>query len=348
MGESRVTGSNTIAARRARPRRRAAWSAGGAIVVLALAGIGQIGLAGNAPAPGPGPGRYAPGGETAFERAGASFPGAALYTRSDDTGGTATINGATLAPVGPAARPFLLAGTLGDRLRAEQCLTAAVYYEAALEPDDGQRAVAQVVLNRVAHPAYPDSVCGVVYQGSERATGCQFSFSCDGAMARSPMAAFWTRARRVAERALAGYVYRPVGLATHYHTSAVAPFWAPSLDFVGTIGAHRFYRWRGLAGQPQAFYARYVGNEPVPGPSPRRIAASAAPAPLDPLALARAFERSQPAAPAPLAAPAYAEPAVPAAAIPAMASKLAVERPQSGAVRPEYQNSGRWLREPGS
>ena len=79
----------------------------------------------------------------------------------------------------PAARAFLdRAATKGDRLRALECLTAAVYYEAGSEPVEGQRAVAQVVLNRVRHPAYPNSVCGVVFEGAERTTGCQFTFTC--------------------------------------------------------------------------------------------------------------------------------------------------------------------------
>ena len=110
----------------------------------------------------------------------------------------------------PAARPFGIAfATPADRLRAVECLTAAVYYEAAVESTAGQQAVAQVVLNRVRHPAYPRTVCGVVFQGQERATGCQFTFTCDGALRRTPSAAGWARARRVAEEALAGKVFAP-------------------------------------------------------------------------------------------------------------------------------------------
>src|SRR3546814_18161788 len=81
-----------------------------------------------------------------------------------------------------------------DRARALTCLADAVYYEAASESDAGQRAVAQVVLNRVRHPAFPATVCGVVFQGSERASGCQFSFACDGAMARTPSGEAWRKA----------------------------------------------------------------------------------------------------------------------------------------------------------
>jgi hypothetical protein len=140
-------------------------------------------------------------------------------------------------------------------------MTAAIYYEAAYETTDGQRAVAQVVLNRMRHPAFPKTVCGVVFQGSTRATGCQFTFTCDGALARQPTDEGWARARKVAEAALNGHVMRKVGNATHYHAAYVAPYWSPSLVKVGTIGAHIFYRWTGGAGLPPAFGGRYAGGE---------------------------------------------------------------------------------------
>jgi hypothetical protein len=148
-------------------------------------------------------------------------------------------------------------------MRSVDCLTAAIYYEAANEPEDGQRAVAQVVLNRVRHPHYPQSVCGVVFQGHQRSTGCQFSFTCDGSLRRTPMANLWERARKVAQEALAGYVHRAVGWATHYHANYVFPYWAPSLAKVGQIGAHIFYRWDGGWGRPGAFVGRYAGAEPA-------------------------------------------------------------------------------------
>jgi spore germination cell wall hydrolase CwlJ-like protein len=160
------------------------------------------------------------------------------------------------------ARPMNI--PLGDGvnfLRSLDCMTAAIYYEAAGEPADGQRAVAQVVLNRVRHVAYPHSVCGVVFQGSERETGCQFSFTCDGSMARIPSRGGWLRARQVAGAALGGLVYAPVGLATHYHADYVVPYWASSLLKVSTIGRHIFYRWPGLWGKSDAFTSRYQGNE---------------------------------------------------------------------------------------
>ena len=118
----------------------------------------------------------------------------------------------------PPARPFVFAGDETDLARATDCLAAAQLFEAG---DDavGEEAVAQVVLNRVRHPAFPKTVCGVVFQGQERTTGCQFTFTCDGALARTPGETAWARAREIARRALAGKVYAPVGYATHSHTS---------------------------------------------------------------------------------------------------------------------------------
>ena len=163
------------------------------------------------------------------------------------------------------AQPFSMgsAGAAG-RANALECLTSAIYYEAGQESTDGQRAVAQVVLNRVRHPAFPSSVCGVVYQGSTRQTGCQFTFTCDGSMTRGPMRDSWDRARKVAEAALAGAVYGPVGNATHYHANYVFPYWAPTLAKTAVVGAHLFYRWAGGWGQPNAFSQRYSGHEANP------------------------------------------------------------------------------------
>ena len=164
----------------------------------------------------------------------------------------------------PAARPFSLGfASEADRLRSVECLTAAIYYEAANEPLDGQRAVAQVVLNRVRHPAYPSTVCGVVFEGARRSTGCQFSFTCDGSLRRAPIPAIWDRARSVAEAALNGYVYGRVGWSTHYHANYVVPYWASSLVKAANVGLHIFYRWRGGWGRGPAFTSRYAGVEPV-------------------------------------------------------------------------------------
>ncbi|MDF0543232.1 cell wall hydrolase [Sphingobium sp. H39-3-25] len=164
------------------------------------------------------------------------------------------------------ARPFTVPlGNGVNFLRSLDCMTAAIYYEAANEPVDGQRAVAQVILNRVRHVAYPHTVCGVVFQGWERRTGCQFSFTCDGSMARIPSRQGWLRARGIASAALSGLVYAPAGLSTHYHADYVVPYWASSLLKVQTIGRHIFYRWPGLWGKLAAFASPYAGNEmPIP------------------------------------------------------------------------------------
>jgi hypothetical protein len=321
--------------------------------------------------------RYQPTDGLPFEHSGENFPGSAFYYL-DDSGSLvlptpAIITSDTTTP--PAAGEFVrgvtLTGSLSDHARALQCLTAAIYYEAAMEPDAGQQAVAQVILNRMMHPSYPNTVCGVVYQGSERVTGCQFTFSCDGAMARAPSALYWARARRVAERAMAGYVYRPVGTATHYHTTEVSPYWAPSLDYIGTIGAHRFYRWKGAAGRSAAFRDRYVGAEPFPGPKPRAaFVRTDGVDPLDPLVLARAYEAARLKAEAenafsleaqrlgraaPAAGPAAAIAGAPAPVYSSDVVKRggdAVFRgsnlPDNSQVRPEYRNSGQWIRQPGT
>ena len=169
-------------------------------------------------------------------------------------------------PIRP-MKPFVLARTSPEYGRALQCLSQAVYYEAAREPQLGQEGVAQVVLNRMRHPAYPKSVCGVVYQGSARVTGCQFTFTCDGSLRWTPQAALWTRARSVAERALAGYVDKTVGSATHYHAQYVAPYWAPTLVKMTQVGQHIFYRWTGPWGEPPAFTGRYAGGEAYLSPA---------------------------------------------------------------------------------
>ncbi|MDG5747216.1 cell wall hydrolase [Qipengyuania sp. XHP0207] len=288
-----------------------------------------------------------------FEIAGENFPGSAFYYLEDaprlttdlaelrqEEGVLETVEFAESHGAGAAAQAFRSAGGGLDKARALQCLAMAVYYEAASESYSGQQAVAQVVLNRVAHPAYPASVCGVVFQGSERQTGCQFTFTCDGSLRRSPSRSGYARAQSIALAALAGEVYAPVGLATHYHTNYVNPYWASSLDYIRTIGAHRFYRWKGRAGTPGAFTDAYAGVEPgaasavrraeveMPGPvraepPPSNSAIGVGPASSAPVGAARAETQ-----PAPASAP---------------LDKL----PQSGRVREEYANSGRWIRQPG-
>ena len=310
-----------------------------------------------------------------FEQSGASFPGSAFYYIApteqlpQDYAGTssdAARAGAGLVDFasGPIARAMRLDHSGVDRTRALECLTAAIYYEAASEPDQGQRAVAQVVLNRVAHPAFPNTVCGVVYQGSERTTGCQFSFTCDGALARVPSRFFWSRARDVAALALSGYVEPSVGLATHYHTNAVHPYWAPSLHFITAIGAHRFYSLMGRAGDSGTFRFAFGGGEPVAAPHPHSAAADKLPDPaLDPLALQRAYDSGVKTAQA--SGSPHADESPSALAQPGPAPRYSVEiqsrggdrqysgdklpgsQPGTHGVKPEYQQSGNWIAQPG-
>jgi hypothetical protein len=182
---------------------------------------------------------------------------------------------------------------------------------------------------------------------------CQFTFACDGAMARAPERRNWLRASRVASAALGGQVYAKVGLATHYHTQAIWPRWGKSLVMTNIVGAHIFHRWRGRWGMPDAFRAPYLGREPVPGPylpvaqqlailKGQGIAPGAGPLP----ALTGAAAPLPDAAPAPLlpGALAPAPPGAPAAAAPAAPSYTDPRLNQSGQVREEFSKSGEWKR----
>ena len=171
-------------------------------------------------------------------------------------------------PDKPASSFRLDAGTgTSAKDNAVTCLAQAVYYEAASEGYEGGRAVAQIVLNRVRHPGFPATVCGVVYQGSDRPTGCQFSFTCDGSLLRPPVATIFQRSRKIAEKALAGDVFAPVGHSTHYHADYVLPYWADSLDKTVQIGRHIFYRLRGSLGDAHLFRKAYGGIEVIPQPT---------------------------------------------------------------------------------
>lgn len=226
---------------------------------------------------------------------------------------------------GAAAAPFVMPSlSPQDFWRAEQCLTAALYYEAASESEAGQRAVAQVVLNRVRHPAWPKTICGVVYQGSDR-PGCQFSYACDGAMQRRPDPRIWAQVAQLAREALSGRVYAPVGMATHYHTLQVNPVWNRHFIITAVLGNHIFYRLPGEQSAPHRFKMAYAGAEPYPAPLPWR---------------GPAIERAAPnqAAPTDLAARATASKRVLAEADIYIPGAL----PQSE-VLPQFRQSGSWL-----
>jgi hypothetical protein len=213
-----------------------------------------------------------------------------------------------------------------DQMRSLDCLAQAIYYEAASESEDGQRAVAQVVLNRVRHPAWPNTVCGVVYQGPMRAGGgCQFTFTCDGSLMRSAGGPVWIRARMLAAEALAGRAFAPVGLSTHYHTTAVFPSWAPRLQRTALIGAHQFYALPGQGGG--AFSVRYAGGEPFARPNP--------------VLFPRTGAQPQFAALIPTTA-AEARPAVAVPSDIAPDSRWSAQNLPESTIRDEYRNTGQW------
>ena len=128
------------------------------------------------------------------------------------------------------------------RLDEKNCLARAIYFEARSEPEAGQIAVANVILNRVKSKTYPDTICGVVYDGAHRLNSCQFSFACDGKKDAPRSAKQWTKAKKLASRALAGDAYvRVVSTATHYHADYVNPSWSGSMKRLIKIGRHIFY-----------------------------------------------------------------------------------------------------------
>jgi len=172
--------------------------------------------------------------------------------------------GFAAAPEVAPAPPFVLhARKAADARQAVRCLAQAVYFEAGFQPIEGQRAVAQVVLNRVRDRDFPRTVCGVVYEGWRRRTGCQFSFVCDGSLRRRPPTAEeLDSAGKIALDALNGYVVAAVGTATHYHSWRLDPYWNDTLVKTAQIGDHIFYRWPGKAGQPSSLDdGRYAGEE---------------------------------------------------------------------------------------
>ena len=295
--------------------------------------------------------------------------------------GLSDMPGNDVDPMSPAnlIRQTTFRGSATDNSRALYCLAQAIYYEAGMEPDAGQRAVAQVILNRVRHPSYPNTVCGVVYQGSERTSGCQFTYTCDGSLRRKPTQFHWDRAKKVAAEALAGKSYTTVGTATHYHASYVYPYWAPSLRFLGTLGAHRFYSWKGNAGRASAFSQSYRGGEPLPVPKPRSFDVTrdnSSAGTLDPIALEKAYEagrrkaeaeaaqsekaaalladnarrhdRPAPAldvnAPRTYQAPNYSIEAKAKGGDKAFAGQ---NLPDVSQIKPEFRNSGSWKKKPG-
>lgn len=127
--------------------------------------------------------------------------------------------------------------------KAQRCLANAIYWEARSEPVRGQMAVAQVVLNRVFSPFYPNDVCSVVYQNAHRHLSCQFTFACDGKRKTITERGHWARANRIAKQTLDGQIYVPeVAKSTHYHAAYVNPIWNREMKKLVRFGLHSFYR----------------------------------------------------------------------------------------------------------
>ena len=183
-------------------------------------------------------------------------PAAVRLARSHDFYDADVSAGSTQAwPGRPGARqPIGGHASALDGARALDCLTEAVYFEARGETQRGQAAVAQVVMNRLANPNFPKTVCGVVFQGAAT-HGCQFSFACDGSMRHGLEADAWDKARKVAERALSGVALAAgIGNATHFHAVGVQPMWGAQMLRVAQVGLHVFYRANphALAPRPEA------------------------------------------------------------------------------------------------
>jgi spore germination cell wall hydrolase CwlJ-like protein len=159
------------------------------------------------------------------------------------------------APVAAADVQDPAPSSINDRSQAIECMTSAILYEAGFEPREGQEAVAEVILNRLRNPVFPKTICGVVFQGSNRRTGCQFSFTCDGSLRKIMPAEVATRARAVATKAVDGELVAHTSGATYYHADYVMPYWAPTLVRVAAIGRHIFYRQPG--GREFSQLARY-------------------------------------------------------------------------------------------
>lgn len=210
---------------------------------------------------------------------------AAPAARSDAAQGEAMI----AAPrFGPAVAP-------GDQARAIDCMTTAIAYEAGYEPLAGREAVAQVILNRLREPRFPKTVCGVVFEGSQRRTGCQFTFACDGSLMRPLRTEVVTAARAAAVSVLDGLAPDHVRGATHYHADYVNPYWASTGQVTARIGAHLFYRMPAEA-------ARLAGR-PLITRGESGLAADAFPLALVPASHTRGKTRSPSTTPARLFAP---------------------------------------------
>jgi spore germination cell wall hydrolase CwlJ-like protein len=123
-----------------------------------------------------------------------------------------------------------------------ECLSEALYFEARGETVKGQFAVAEVIMNRVAHSRFPSSLCGVINQGTGKKYGCQFTYTCDGIAEKISEPRAFARVSKVARAVIDGKAPKLTNGATHYHTTAVSPRWGRVYTKVARIGVHIFYR----------------------------------------------------------------------------------------------------------
>lgn len=220
--------------------RSLVWSFMPALLVLGWIVLGLL-ILGPSPAhaqDASGPRRFATGMATPLF----SAPWGTEAAPANDTG---LADSAALV-ASPRFGPALAAG---DQARAVDCMTAAIAYEAGYEPLAGREAVAQVILNRLREPRFPKTVCGVVFEGSQRRTGCQFTFTCDGSLMRRLRSEVVDAARVTAVSVLDGLTPDRVRGATHYHANYVNPYWASTGQMTARIGAHLFYRMPADAGR---------------------------------------------------------------------------------------------------
>jgi hypothetical protein len=125
------------------------------------------------------------------------------------------------------------------------CMATGIYFEARGESYRGQVAVGQVIMNRVQHKLYPDSICGVVFQNQSKRNACQFSFACDGIPEKITEKKAWAQAQQIAKEVVSGKEYlSEVGYSTHYHATYVYPHWAPRMKKTAKIGTHVFYQFK--------------------------------------------------------------------------------------------------------
>jgi len=189
--------------------------------------------------------------KAALKRADSALAGAAAFLFACVAYGAVNGSGTdelAMVPI-PSAKPAIVTQApielaAADLAAERRCLADAIFHEARGEGVDGQKAVAEVVMQRIRDRNYPNTICGVVYQGSHLKTGCQFSFTCDGSLKHSKNPFSWKRARLTAAKILAGTIPLDgiTDRATHFHTVWVQPVWADTLLKTATIGNHIFYR----------------------------------------------------------------------------------------------------------